>query len=149
MSISEPSIIASPNRALAATAGALFAIWGVLGFFFAHEDGHAFLGSSGGYLWNAFLVNPAICGIWTLLAALLFIAAFATMAAARTANLVVGIISLFLGVYGFVFMHTSANIFAANMTDNIFHVVVGAILVLTALAADKQNLAAVRASARA
>lgn len=148
MAIREPGLAASPNRGLAITAGTMFAIWGILGFFFAHEGGHAFLGSTGGYLWNAFLVNPALGAIWTLLAALLLIAALATVAAARNANMIAGIVSLFLGVYGFVLMNTSANIFAANTTDNIFHVIVGAILVLTAFGADKQNLRALRASQR-
>ncbi|KQO61322.1 DUF4383 domain-containing protein [Curtobacterium sp. Leaf261] len=146
MAITEPGLSSSPNRGLAATAGTMFAIWGVLGFFFTHESGHRFFGSTGGYLWNAFLVNPAICAVWTLFAALLFINALATVAAARRTNLVVGILSLVLGVYGFVLMNTSANIFAANTTDNVFHVVVGVILVLTALGADKQNLRALRAS---
>lgn len=146
MAITEPGLSSSPNRGLAATAGTMFAIWGVLGFFFTHEDGHRFFGASGGYLWNAFLVNPAVCAVWTLMAALLFINALATVRAARNANLIVGIISLFLGVYGFVLMDTSANIFAANTTDNVFHVVVGVILVLTAIGADKQNLRALRAT---
>lgn len=148
MAITEPGLSSSPNRGLAVTAGTMFAIWGVLGFFFTHEGGHQFLGSTGGYLWNAFLVNPALCATWTLMAAMLFIAALATVAAARNANLIVGIVSLFLGVYGFVLMNTSANIFAANTTDNVFHVIVGAILVLTALGADKQNLRAIRAETR-
>ncbi|MFZ7086544.1 DUF4383 domain-containing protein [Curtobacterium sp. RRHDQ10] len=148
MAITEPGLAASPNRGLAVTAGTMFAIWGIMGFFFAHEAGHAFLGSTGGYLWNAFLVNPALGAIWTLMAALLFINALATVAAARNANLWVGIVCLFLGVYGFVLMNTSANIFAANTTDNVFHVIVGAILVLTAIGADKANLRALRSARR-
>lgn len=148
MAVSQPSLVSSPNRALAATAAGLFSIWGILGFFFTHEKGHQFFGPTGGLLWNAFLVNPAICAIWVLIAALLLINAFATVTAARGANRVVGVILLVLAVYGFVFMHTSANVFASNTTDNVFHLVVGLVLLATAFGADKQNIAALRGAAR-
>jgi hypothetical protein len=148
VAIKEPGIAASPNRGLALTAGTMFAIWGMLGFFFAGDGGHHFVGATGGYLWNAFEVNSALATIWVLMAALLFIVGLGTVAGSRWANMLVGIVAIVLGVYGFVFMNTSANLFAANTTDNVFHVIVGVILVLTALGADRQNLAAIRAQAR-
>jgi hypothetical protein len=148
VAIKEPGIAASPNRGLALTAGTMFAIWGMLGFFFAGNGGHHFVGSTGGYLWNAFEVNSALATVWVLMAALLFIVGLGTVAGSRWANMLVGIIAIVLGVYGFVFMNTSANLFATNTTDNIFHVIVGVILVLTAFGADRQNLAAIRAQAR-
>jgi hypothetical protein len=148
VAIKEPGIAASPNRGLALTAGTMFAIWGMLGFFFAGNGGHHFVGPTGGYLWNAFEVNSALATIWVLMAALLFIVGLGTVAGSRWANMLVGIVAIVLGVYGFVFMNTSANLFAANTTDNVFHVIVGVILVLTALGADRQNLAAIRAQAR-
>ncbi|WIB64020.1 MULTISPECIES: DUF4383 domain-containing protein [unclassified Curtobacterium] len=149
MSIVQPSFASSPNRALAMTAGSMFAIWGILGFLFAGNGGHHFLGNEGGYLWGAFLVNPALAFIWTALAAALLIAGMGTLPSARGMNLLVGVIVLVIGVYGFVFMNTSANVLAANTTDNVFHVIVGAILVLTAIGADKQNLRAIRGLNRA
>jgi hypothetical protein len=149
VAIKEPGFAASPNRGLAMTAGTMFVIWGFMGFFFAGEAGHAFVGPSGGYLWNAFLVNPALAAIWLLFGALLFIVGLGNVVGSRWANMLVGIMSLVLGVYGFVFMNTSANIFAANTTDNVFHVIAGAILVLTAIGADKQNIRAIRAAQRA
>lgn len=148
MAIKEPGIAASPNRGLALTAGTMFAIWGMLGFFFAGDGGHHFVGTTGGYLWNAFEVNSAMATIWVLMAALLFIVGLGTVAGSRWANILVGIVAIVLGVYGFVFMNTSANLFAANTTDNVFHLIVGVILLLTAFGADKQNLAAIRAQAR-
>jgi hypothetical protein len=148
VAIKEPGFGQSPNRALAMTAGTMFVIWGFMGFFFAGENGHAFLGRSGGYLWNAFLVNPGLASIWLLLGALLFIVGLGNVVGSRNANLLVGIVSLFLAVYGFVFMNTAANIFAANTTDNVFHLVVGIVLVLTAIGADKQNLRAIAGDRR-
>lgn len=148
VAVKEPGISASPNRGLALTVGTLFAIWGMLGFFFAGE-GHHFFGPTGGMLWDAFGVNPALAAIWVLLAALLFIVGLGNTIGSRNANVLVGIVCLVLGVYGFVFMNTSANVFAMNTTDNVFHCIVGVVLLLTALGADKQNIRALRADARA
>lgn len=146
VAIKEPGIIASPNRALAVTAGTLFAIWGVLGFFFAQDNGGQFFSRSGGFLWNAFGLNPALCAIWTLLAAAFFIVGLGNTIGSRAVNLVIGVVLLVLAVYGFVFMSTSANVLALNTTDNVFHAIVGVVLVLTALGADKENLRALRAA---
>lgn len=148
MAIKEPGIAASPNRGLALAAGTMFAVWGMLGYFFAADHSHDFVATSGGYLWDAFEVNIALATVWVLIAAYLFITGLGTVAGARSANRVVGIISVLLGVYGFVFMNTGANFFAANTTDNVFHVIVGVVLLLTALGADRGNIAAVRASGR-
>lgn len=130
------------------TAGTMFVIWGILGFFFAGDNNAGFLGTRGGYLWNSFHVNPGMAAIWVLLGALLFIGGLGSVMGARGLNLLVGLICLFLGVYGFVFMTTGANIFAANVTDCVFHLIVGVILVLTALGADRQYLRAIRAEPR-
>jgi hypothetical protein len=148
MAIKQPGILASPNRALALTVGAVLALWGIMGFLFAGEGGHHFFGADGGYLWDAFLVNPALAFIWTALAAALLIVGMDTVLTARGMNILVGIVLLVIGVYGFVFKNTDANVLAANTTDNVFHVVVGAILLLTALGADKQNLRALRGADR-
>jgi hypothetical protein len=143
VAIKEPGFGASPNRALAMTAGTMFVIWGFMGYFFAGEGGHTFVGPSGGLLWNAFLVNASLAAIWLLFGALLFIVGLGNVVGSRNANMLVGILCLFLSVYGFVFKNTSANIFAANTTDNVFHLVVGIVLVLTAIGADKQNIRAI------
>uniref|UniRef100_A0A942SYU0 DUF4383 domain-containing protein n=1 Tax=Neobacillus citreus TaxID=2833578 RepID=A0A942SYU0_9BACI len=147
MAIKEPGITASPNRALALTAGAVLALWGILGFFFAGEGEHAFFGNTGGLLWNAFLVNPALCLVWTLLAAALLIGGFGTTIGSRNINVTVGVVLVVLAVYGFVFSNTSANVFALNTADNVFNAIVGVLLLLTALGADKQNIRALRAEA--
>jgi hypothetical protein len=146
VAIKEPGITASPNRALALTAGTLFSIWGVLGFFFAADDHATFLGRNGGLLWNAFGLNPGLAALWTLLAAALFIVGLGNTIGSRSVNLVVGVVLVVLAVYGFVFSNTSANVFALNTTDNVFHAIVGVVLLLTALGADKENLRALRAA---
>jgi len=149
VAVKEPSIIASPNRALALTVGTLLVIWGVLGFFFAGDGGHAFFGDSGGMLWNAFQVNPALAFLWTILAAALFIVGLGNTIGSRNVNLLVGVVLIVLAAYGFVFVNTSANVFALNTADNVFNAIVGVVLLLTALGADKQNIRALRASATA
>jgi hypothetical protein len=146
VAIKEPGITASPNRALAMTAGTLFAIWGILGFFFAQDGGGAFFSRSGGFLWNAFGLNPALCALWTVLAAAFFIVGLGNTIGSRTVNLVIGIVLLVLAAYGFVFSNTSANVLALNTTDNVFHAVVAVVLLLTALGADKENIRALRAA---
>jgi hypothetical protein len=146
VAIKEPGITASPNRALAMTAGTLFAIWGGLGFFFAQDNGGQFFSREGGFLWNAFMLNPALCAIWVLLAAAFFIVGLGNTIGSRSVNLVIGVVLLVLAVYGFVFSATSANVLALNTTDNVFHAIVGVVLVLTALGADKENLRALRAA---
>lgn len=146
VAVKEPSITASPNRALAMTAGTLFAIWGILGFFFAQDGGGAFFSRSGGFLWNSFGLNPALCGLWTILAAAFFIVGLGNTIGSRAVNLVIGVVLLVLAVYGFVFSNTSANVFALNTTDNVFHAIVAVVLLLTALSADKENLRALRAA---
>ncbi|MEK6309519.1 MULTISPECIES: DUF4383 domain-containing protein [Curtobacterium] len=145
MAVKEPGITASPNRGLALTVGAILAIWGVLGFFFAGDGGHAFFGNEGGYLWGVFLVNPALCLVWTLLAAAMLIGGLGTTIGSRNLNLLAGIVLLVLALYGFLFMDTSANVFALNAVDNGFNAIVGFVLLLTALAADRENLRALRA----
>ncbi|MFJ4222526.1 DUF4383 domain-containing protein [Curtobacterium luteum] len=145
VAIKEPGITASPNRGLALTVGAILAIWGILGFFFAGDGGHAFFGNDGGYLWGVFLVNPALCLVWTLLAAAMLIGGLGTTIGSRNLNLLAGIVLIVLALYGFFFSNTSANVFALNGVDNGFHAVVGFILLVTALGADRENLRALRA----
>ncbi|WP_186317611.1 DUF4383 domain-containing protein [Curtobacterium sp. 9128] len=146
MAVKEPSIIASPNRALALTVGTLLAIWGVLGFFFAGDAGHAFFGDKGGMLWDSFSVNPALAFLWTILAAAFFIVGLGNTIGSRNVNRFVGVVLVVLAVYGFVFSGTSANVFALNTTDNVFNAIVGVVLLLTGLGADRQNIRALRAS---
>jgi hypothetical protein len=145
VAIKEPSITASPNRGLALTVGALLLIWGILGFFFAADGDPGFFSRKGGMLWNAFGVNPPLALLWVLLAAVLLIVGLGNTIGSRNANVLVGAVLVVLAVYGFVFVNTSANVFALNTTDNVFHAIVGVILLLTAFGADKENLRALRA----
>lgn len=148
VAVKEPSIIASPNRGLALTVGAVLFVWGILGFFFAADGDPGFFSRQGGMLWNAFGVNPPLALIWVMLSAVLLILGLGTTVGSRNGNVLVGAVLVVLAVYGFVLGGTSANIFALNTTDNVFHAIVGVILLLTAAGADKQNIRALRAEAR-
>ncbi|WP_186376993.1 DUF4383 domain-containing protein [Curtobacterium pusillum] len=147
MAIKEPSIIASPNRGLALTVGGILFLWGILGFFFAADGDPGFFNRQGGMLWNAFGVNPALALLWVLLAAALLIVGLGNTIGSRNVNAFVGAVLVVFAVYGFVFVNTSANVFALNTTDNVFHAIVGVVLLLTAFGADKQNISALRAEA--
>ena len=146
VAVKEPSITASPNRGLALTVGAVLFVWGILGFFFAADGDPGFFSRQGGMLWNAFGVNPPLALIWVMLAAVLLITGLGTTIGSRNGNTLVGVVLVVLALYGFVFGNTSANIFALNTTDNVFHAIVGVILLLTAFGADKQNIRALRAA---
>ncbi|WP_217990952.1 DUF4383 domain-containing protein [Curtobacterium sp. 'Ferrero'] len=146
LAVKEPGITASPNRGLALTAGLVLAVWGILGFFFAGEGGHAFFGRDGGLLWDAFQVNPALCLLWTLLAAAMLIGGLGTTIGSRNLNLTAGVVLVVLALYGVVFVNTSANVFALNTADNVFNAIVGFVLLVTALGADRENLRALRAA---
>lgn len=145
VAVKEPSITASPNRGLALTVGAVLFVWGILGFFFAADGDPGFFSRQGGMLWNAFGVNPPLALIWVLLAAVLLIMGLGTTIGSRNGNTLVGVVLVVLALYGFVLGNTSANIFALNTTDNVFHAIVGVILLLTAFGADKENIRALRA----
>jgi len=54
-----------------------------------------------------------------------------------------------MAVYGFALGGTSANVFALTFADNLFHAIVGVVLLLTAVGADRENVRALRAAARA
>ena len=81
-----------------------------------------------------------------LLAAVLLITGLGNTDGSRNGNLLVGVLLVLFAVYGFVFVDTSANVFALNTTDNVFHAIVGVLLLLTAIGADKENLRALRAA---
>ncbi|MDM7885814.1 MULTISPECIES: DUF4383 domain-containing protein [Curtobacterium] len=149
MAIKEPSITASPNRALALTAGSLLALWGFLGFFFAADGDPGFFSREGGMLWNAFGVNPALCLLWVLLAVVLLVTGLGTTIGSRNGNRLVGVVLVVMAVYGFALGSTSANVFALTFADNLFHAIVGVVLLLTAFGADRENVRALRAAARA
>jgi hypothetical protein len=147
VAVKEPSITASPNRGLALTAGPLLALWGFLGFFLAADGDPGFFGRKGGMLWNAFGVNPAMSLLWVLLAAALLLVGLGNTIGSRNVNVLVGAVLVVLAVYGFVFMDTSANVFALTTADNVFHAIIGVVLLLTAFGADKENIRALRGDA--
>ncbi|MFJ6172116.1 DUF4383 domain-containing protein [Curtobacterium sp. NPDC092190] len=149
MAIKEPSITASPNRGLALTVGSLLALWGFLGFFFAADGDPGFFSREGGMLWNAFGVNPAMCLLWILLAVVLLITSLGTTIGARNGNRLVGVVLVVMAVYGFALGGTLVNVFALTFADNLFHAIIGVVLLLTAFGADRENVRAIRAAQRA
>jgi hypothetical protein len=132
----EPTIRESPNRALALTIGTVVLLLGAVGFF--AEDMGSFVSTEGAPLgpWN---VNPALIVIWVLTGAALIIAGASGRAAARSINLAVGLLFVVFGVAGFLVRDTEANYLALNLGDDITHLVAGALLVLTAVGAERRR----------
>jgi hypothetical protein len=122
----------SINQTVALVFGAVYTLVAILGFFvaktFAHRTDHDLLG--------IFQVNH-LHNIVHLLIGLALIAASRAHVSARGANLAVGATYLLVGIIGLFVIDNSINILAVNGADNALHLVSGAVLAGTALAADK------------
>jgi hypothetical protein len=125
----------SPNRLVATIFGAVYLLVGVLGFFVT--SGVDFIATEGGLLLGIFEVNPLHNIAHLLIGAALLIGGLSGVRAAKTVNLVVGIVYLLLGIIGFFLVGTPANILALNVADHFLHLASAIILLGVALAADK------------
>jgi hypothetical protein len=132
----EPTIRESPNRAAALTIGTIVLLVGACGFF--AEDMGSFFDTTGAEL--GFLnVNPALIVIWVLSGAALLIAGASGRGSARTINAAVGLLFVVLGVAGFLVRDTDANVLALNLGDDVVHLGAGAVLLLTAIGAERRR----------
>ena len=125
----------SPNRALATTIGVIYLLIGIFGV--AATNSATLFGSQGGYLFNLFEVNISANALHVIIGLGLIIAGASSTSAARQLNTIIGVILLVLGVIGFPLLNSESNIFAFNIATNILHLAAGALLLLTALGADK------------
>ena len=123
----------SVNSTVALAFGAIYALVGVVGFFvtgdvpFAGKDGDPLI---------LFDVN-GLHNIVHLLIGVALIAASRTTASARGANLAIGATYVVLGVLGPVINDTAVDVIGLNGADHLLHLASGAVLVATALLADK------------
>jgi hypothetical protein len=125
----------SPNRALATTAGVIYLMIGVFGV--AATNNATLFGSKGGYLFDLFEVNIAANALHVLIGLGLVIAGASSTSAARQLNIIIGVILLVLGVIGFPLLNSDANIFATNIATNVLHLATAALLLFTALGAER------------
>lgn len=119
------------NRLVAGTFGLGFLLAGVLGFV-AGDGSRPFAGDAG-YLLLGLRVNDLHNVVHLVIGAALVTGAATGYRAARTANLVVGLVYLVLGIVGLFVMGTDVDVIALNAADNGLHLVSGALLVLSAL----------------
>lgn len=125
----------SPNRLLATVFGGVYLLVGLLGF--AVTGGVSFIATEGGLLLGLFAVNPLHNIAHLLIGAALLIAGLSNVAAAKTANTVVGAVYLLLGIVGFFLVGTALNILALNTADHFLHLASAIALLGVGLAADK------------
>lgn len=125
----------TPNRTVSILFGIIYFIFGlfsavtVKGMAFAQVDGHL--------LWHLFGTNPFQNAVEVIIGVGLIIAGASGAHAAKSVNRIVGPILIVVGLSGLFVMGTDYNPFGLNLASAIQHLAVGAILLLTALAADR------------
>lgn len=132
-----PSIRESPNRGLTIALGTIVLLLGVCGFL--APDMGTFFDTTGAPLFGIWNVNPALTVIWVLAGAALILGGTSGVSAARSIGAIVGLVYVVFGVVGFFVEGTEANYLAVNLADNITHLVVGGLLLLTAIGADRRR----------
>ncbi len=127
----------SVNSTVALAFGAVYAVVGLLGFVVTggspvvSKTGESLLGFDVNVLHN--IVHLAI--------GVALIAASRTTAAARSANLTIGVVYIALGVLGPFIDDTAVDLFGLNGPDHLLHLASGAVLAGTAVLADKRGVA--------
>ncbi|GAA0965859.1 DUF4383 domain-containing protein [Frigoribacterium faeni] len=132
-----PSIRESPNRGLTLALGTIVLLLGLCAFL--AEDMGTFFDTTGANLLGVWNVNPALAVIWVLAGAALILGGASGVSSARSIGAIVGVVYLVFGVVGFFVEGTDVNFLAVNLGDNITHVIVGGLLVLTAIGADRRR----------
>lgn len=125
----------SLNRTLALVFGATYALVGIAGFFVTGDV--PFVGEDGDPL-ILFDVN-GLHNIVHLLIGVALLGASRRIDTARTANLVIGIVYIALGVLGPVINDTAVDIVGLNGADHVLHLLSGALLTLVAVTQDKRG----------
>ncbi len=125
----------SPNRIVGGIFGAVYVLVGLLGF--AVTGGVGLIATKGGLLLGLFAVNPLHNIVHLLIGAVLLLAAFSGVRAAKGANGTVGFVYLLVGIVGFFIADTAANILALNTADHVLHLASALVLIVVSLAADR------------
>ncbi|HEY8317548.1 MAG TPA: DUF4383 domain-containing protein [Amnibacterium sp.] len=142
---------ASPNRIVATLFGAVYALVGLLGFFWT--SGVPFAGPGDGssnLILGIFEVNPLHNVAHLLIGIALLIAGTANAPAAKAANTTVGAVYLILGIFGFFLAanHDSAlNFLSLNTPDHFLHLATAIVLLAVGLGADRRTAPAERMAA--
>ena len=129
------SLTRSPNRLVATIFGAVYLLVGLLGF--AATAGVEFAGTEGGLLLGIFEVNPLHNIVHLIIGAALLGAGLASVRAARSTNMTIGVVYLLVGIIGFFLVDTAANILALNTADHFLHLVSAIVLLGVAFGADR------------
>lgn len=124
----------SANAKLAIPFGILYFLLGLFGA--VPAKGLAFAQVDGGNLFGLFGTNPFQNALEVIIGIGLIIAGASN--AAKVVNRPVGVILLVVGVSGFFVAGTAYNPLAINLASAILHTAVGAILLLTGVAADRK-----------
>lgn len=121
------------NRIVGGTLGLVYLAIGIAGFFLDQPAGAEFSGREGSDLFGLFQVNNLLNVVHIVIGALLLLGALAGHAAARSANLLVALGYLALGVVGAFAQDSDLNVLALNGADHVLHLGTAALLGLTAL----------------
>lgn len=124
------------NQITGWVAGIIFVLVGLLGF--TVSGGHDMAGMEGGQLVGIFQVNVLHNVVHLLVGAALVAGAMAGAKAARTVNILVGVVYLAVGALGLFILDSSANILALNGYDNWLHLFSGAALLGLGLWGDNK-----------
>ena len=142
---------ASPNRIVATVFGAVYALVGLLGFFWT--AGVPFAGPGNGssnLILGIFEVNPLHNVAHLLIGIALLIAGTANASAAKATNTTIGAVYLLLGIVGFFLAanHDSAlNFLSLNTPDHFLHLASAIVLLAVGLGADRRTASAQRTAA--
>lgn len=142
MSTAVIDIPRSPNRALAVGLGTVFVLLSVCGFLVFPLG--TFFDTTGGELFYVFGINPAHVLLWAAAGAALLIAGTSGTGSARTINAFVGVPVLVLGVLGLFVQGTDLNVLAFSTGSAVLWIVTGALLLLTAIGAERRRTAVSR-----
>jgi hypothetical protein len=132
-----PTVSKSPNRSAGMTFGTIYLVLGLLGFFFPGSGGFFSGNGYGGMLLGFLEVNPAHNVLHILIGAALLIAAQSAVSAAQTANRVIGVLLFVIGFVGFFPLDNQLNALAANIADDVLHIVSAVILLGVGFALEK------------
>lgn len=125
-------MMSSPNRLLGSIVGALFVLFGAVGF----TVSVGVFDQPGELLLGVFTLNGAQNALHILIGAALLLAAVSSTRAAKKANSVIGAFCLVLGLAGLFLIGSAVNVLAINVADNVVHFAAAVVLLAAGLGAE-------------
>ena len=126
---------ASPNRLIATVVGALYLLFGLIGF--AVASGFAFTATSGVLLLGVVQVNNLQNVVHLIVGVILVIVGRLEVPRGKTGNAAVGTFSLAFGLVGLFLSGSEGNILALNGAANAVHFATAIVLLAVSLGAEK------------